>query len=537
MAHCAFVTLGCKVNQYDTQALREALARLGWHEVSPNAEADAYIVNTCCVTRGSHAKGLQAIRRIARAHPNAAIVVTGCSAETEADALRQLPGVRLVLPNASKPALPELLTNALRADGGSPSLSSVTQHASRVPDLWPPISRFAGHTRAFVKIEDGCDDFCSYCIVPHVRGRVRNRPPDEVAAEVARLVANGYLEVVLTGIHLGAYGLDSQSSSPLVPPANPPSSQGGGGGMVEPPTCSDPLPALSPNNSPRFSFDAATSVPLAEPHEGPQAGRRPRAGDDARIVGSCLAGRGVGTGSEAVEDDGRGRGREAGCGLVALVERLVATPGLRRLRLSSLELREVSDELIALAASSPIICPHFHIPLQSGDDAVLHAMNRRYTAAEFLRRLDAIRARIEEPAITTDIIVGFPGETDEQFRRTLDVARQAAFSRIHVFPYSDRPGTPAARMPGKLPWPVIKARREEMKALAADLMAAYHRRFVGSIVEPLVESRRDPRTGLLCGYTERYVRVLLDGPDAFRGAIVPVRAVAAAPGGLRAERP
>ncbi|MBM4036624.1 MAG: radical SAM protein [Planctomycetes bacterium] len=236
-----------------------------------------------------------------------------------------------------------------------------------------------------------------------------------------------------------------------------------------------------------------------------------------------------------VEDEDEGRGRGEGCGLVPLVERLLATPGLRRLRLSSLEVREVSDELVRLAAASPALCPHFHIPLQSGDDGVLHAMNRRYTAADFLRRLDLIRSLIAEPAITTDILVGFPGETDEAFRRTLDVARRAGFSRIHVFPYSERPGTAAAAMPGKLPWPTIKARRDAARALASELMAAYHRRFVGRSVQPLVESQRDPRTGLLCGYTERYVRTLFDGPDQLRGTIVPVRVTAVIPGGLRGQ--
>jgi len=432
MLRCAFVTFGCKVNQHDTQAAREALAAAGFEIVPHPAEpADVYVVNTCCVTAESHRKGLQAIRRIARRHPRARIVVTGCSVEAEpdAEALRRLPGVACVLGNDAKPRLPEIV-GALTRHAPPP-----THQASRATNQWPGISRFAGHTRAFVKVEDGCDDFCSYCIVPYVRGRVRSRPPDQVAAEAARLAANGYLEIVLTGIHLGAYGADTGGRWALVP----------------------------------------------------------------------------------------------------LVERLLATPGLRRLRLSSLELREVSDELVALAAGSPVLCPHFHIPLQSGDDEVLRAMNRRYTAADFLRRLDAIRASIAEPAITTDVIVGFPGETAEQFRRTVGVVRRAAFSRIHVFPYSDRPGTAAAGMAGKLPRATIKARRDEMKAVAAELMAAFHRRFVGRVVEPLVESRRDRRTGLLAGYTERYVRTLFPGPDECQGTIVGVRATAADAGGLRAR--
>lgn len=434
MLRCSFITFGCKVNQYDSQAMRETLARHGYAEVPPAAEADLYVVNTCCVTAESHRKGLQAIRRLARAHPAARILVTGCSAETDGEALRALPGVAGVLGNEAKPDLAEAVAALLEPQPDAPP-ALATPRASGVSRPWPAIGSFAGHTRAFVKVEDGCNDFCSYCIVPRVRGRVRSRPPDEVAAEVARLVANGYPEIVLTGIHLGAYGLETGGVWSLLP----------------------------------------------------------------------------------------------------LLERLLATPGLARLRLSSLELREVSDELIALAAAAPALCPHFHIPLQSGDDRVLRAMNRRYTAADFLRRLDALRARIPDPAITTDVIVGFPGETDEQFRRTLAVCRRAAFSRMHIFPYSDRPGTAAATLAGKTPPPVLKARRNEMKALAADLMAAYHRRFVGHTVAPLVETERDPRTALLVGYTERYVRTLFPGPDSLRGAITPVRCTAATSTGLRGE--
>lgn len=431
MARCAFLTFGCKTNQYDTQAVRDALAKLGWEEACPSEGAELYIVNTCCVTQESHGKGLQAIRRIAREHPGARIVVTGCSAEVDAATLRQLPGVVCVVGNEGKARLAELVA-------GSFSSAASCRAEPRAWDdagCWPGISRFAGHTRAFVKIEDGCNESCSYCIVPRVRGPVRSRPPEAVVEEVERLVGNGYPEIVLTGIHLGAYGLDVGGSWALAP----------------------------------------------------------------------------------------------------LVERIAAIPGLRRLRLSSLELGEVSDDVVALVASCPILCPHFHIPLQSGDDDILRAMNRRYSAADFLRRLDVIRARIPEPAITTDIMVGFPGETDEQFRRTIAVARQAAFSRIHVFPYSDRPGTPAAAMRGKVPRPVVKARRQEMLAVASELMAAYHRRFIGRTVQPLVESQRDRRTGLLVGYTERYVRTLFPGPDALRSTIVPVRIASATPAGVRGE--
>jgi threonylcarbamoyladenosine tRNA methylthiotransferase MtaB len=346
--------------------------------------------------------------------------VTGCSAETHAEELRTIPGVRHVVDNAGKVDIPALIA------GVAPSAGTA----------WPSVSRFEGHSRAFVKVEDGCESFCSYCIVPRVRGPVRSRPPDEVVSEVERLVGNGYLEVVLTGIHLGHYGR---------------------------------------------------------------------------------------------ETEGR-------WGLVPLLERVLQVHGLRRLRLSSIELAEVTDDLVGVMADSDVLCQHLHIPLQSGDDDVLRAMNRRYTAAEFLARLDMVRDRLAEPAITTDVIVGFPGETPEQFRHTVDVSRRAGFSRMHVFPYSDRVGTPAARMAGKLPRDVIRARREELGEVARELALVYHGRFVGRTVEVLTESRRDRRTGLLCGYTERYVRAFFDGPDSLYGKLIRVIADGASERGLAAHR-
>ncbi len=444
MPTCAFITLGCKVNQYDTQAIREALANLGYEEVPDTAAADLYVVNTCCVTQESHRKSLQHVRRIARGHPKAMLIVTGCSAETDAEEIRAIPGVRAVVGNEGKPLLAEVVARAgaQNAEVGTRNAEQnkplpTPRSAFRLPrsSPWPSISRFAGHTRAFVKIEDGCDSGCSYCIVPRVRGRVRSRPPDEVAEEVRRLVDNGYAEVVLTGIHLGAYGRDADGT----------------------------------------------------------------------------------------------------CGLVPLLGRIEKTAGLVRLRLSSLELQEVSDGLVALVAGSAALCPHFHIPLQSGDDAVLRAMNRRYTAGEFLARLDSIRQRIPEPAITTDVIVGFPGETDEQFGHTVAVAQQAGFSRTHVFPYSDRKGTRASAMEGKLSPAAIDARRRAMLAVAGDLSCAYHQRFVGREVTVLVESQRDRRTGQLCGYSERYVRVFFDGSDDLRGRMAAVQVRQAMARGVSGE--
>lgn len=410
----ALATLGCKVNQYEGQALREKLLALGWREASFAERADLYVVNSCTVTRGADEKCRKMARRALRANPNARLLVTGCAATTDAERYRRIPGVSAVL---EKTRLPEI--ERWIESGERPPERDVF-------DL--EISRFAGHTRAFLKIEDGCDAGCAYCIVPRARGGVRSRPLEAVRAEARRLAQAGHIEIVLTGIHLGFYG----------------------------------------------------------------------------------------------------RGVE-GVDLVEAVRAVLETPGIERVRLSSLEGLELSDALIALAAADPRFCPHFHLPLQSGDDAVLAAMGRRYTAAEFLGLLERARARLDRPSFTTDVMIGFPGETERQFRNTLSVCREAGFSRTHLFPFSLRPGTRAAQMPDRVPMPVVHEREERLKALSDESALAYKRRFIGETVHPLVEHRRDRRTGLLAGWSARYIRVLFDGPDDLRGRIVPVRIDEATP--------
>lgn len=409
-------TFGCKVNQYDSQAIRERLRRLGMDEAPLESGPELVIVNTCTVTGRADEKCRKETRKAIRANPRAEVVVTGCGAATDAERYRGIEGVRHVLDKARMARIEELL------GGGS---------AREGDFLGMEISGFAGHTRAFLRIQEGCDAFCAYCIVPYARGRVRSRPLKAIRPEVERLVESGHKEVVLTGIHLGAYGRDLDGAS-----------------------------------------------------------------------------------------------------LLDAVEEALAVAGLHRLRLSSIEAMEVTPDLLRLMASEPRLCPHLHLPLQSGDDGVLKAMNRGYSSAEFLKVLDRAREAIDRPALTTDAMVGFPGETEAQFQATLDVCRLAGFSRMHVFRYSPRKGTPAAEMKpvdGK----AARERERRASALARELAAEYKRGFVGETVEPLVESRRDRETRLLTGLTERYASVLFEGPDRLMNEIVPVKAESARAEALR----
>jgi len=404
----AIATLGCKVNQYEGQAVRERVAALGWRPVPFTERADLYIVNTCTVTAAADRKCRKDVRRALRRNPRARVIVTGCAAVTSPDLFRNVPGVAAVLTRQQMANVEEFLKT-----GAPPAPANVFDMG---------ISRFSGHTRAFLRIQDGCDARCTYCIVPLARGPVHSRPLEDIRREAERLVAAGHIEIVLTGIHLGHYGRDMPGEF----------------------------------------------------------------------------------------------------GLLDAIREVLSVTGIQRLRLSSLEAGELANDILDIASSDPRLCPHFHLPLQSGDDAVLRAMSRPYSAADFLRILECARDRVDDPAITSDVMVGFPGETDAQFESTLRVCRQAGFSRTHIFPFSPRPGTRAASLPDQVPPAVVRERESALKHVADGSALAYKRRFEGRAVRPLVEHRRDPASGLLMGWTERYLRVLFDGPDRLMGQIVDV---------------
>lgn len=362
-------TLGCKVNQYESQYVREGLERLGFREAGDGEKPDLCVINTCTVTAESDLKSRKIIRSLARQHPNASIVVMGCYAARSPKELADLPGVAQVI--RDKADIPEWLRQLGLAD--------------------PPqgISSFGGRCRAFVKVQDGCRQGCSYCIIPLVRPVLRSRPSEEVLEEIKRLVSAGYREIVLTGVHLGQYGVD--------------------------------LPTPRPS-------------------------------------------------------------------LVQLIEKILELPGDFRVRLSSLEAVEVGPELIIAMAGRPErVCPHLHLPLQSGSDRILEQMGRPYRLADFLRRWDQIHAHLDNPALTTDLLVGFPGETEADFQVTRRAVEKMGFSKLHVFPFSPRPGTRAAQLPNRVPPSVVRRRCAELAELGVQLRRRYLESLLGRKAQVLLE--------------------------------------------------
>jgi len=428
MKTCAFITLGCKVNQYETQALREAIMSSGYEEASLSSPADLCVINTCTVTSTSDEKSRQQIKKVVRNNPDATVIVTGCYAESDAETIKNIDGVGYVFEKGRESTLIDFVKDGFLSDNNSVPVSSSirephTKKLRRNESAFNlKVSKFDGHTRAFLKIEDGCDIFCSYCIIPYVRGKVISKKIDDILFEAEQLISNGYKEIVLTGIHLGAYGKET-------------------GYQVN---------------------------------------------------------------------------------IIDVLKKLQTMPGLERIRLSSIEVNEITDSLIDLIANSEKVCPHFHLPLQSGDDYILKRMNRRYNTAQYLNTLEKIREKLELPSISTDVIIGFPGEEREHFENTLRFCKQAGFSRTHIFPYSPRENTPAAEMPDRCKPSEIKARKKELESLTAETSLRYKKSFIGRNISILAERTRDKKTGKLCGCSDRYIKVLFDGTDDLMNEIVDV---------------
>jgi threonylcarbamoyladenosine tRNA methylthiotransferase MtaB len=428
MKTCTFITLGCKVNQYETQALREAIMSSGYEEASMSTPADLCVINTCTVTSTSDEKSRQQIRKVVRNNPDATVIVTGCYAESDAETIKKIEGVGYVFEKGRESMLIDFVKNGFAINNNSVPVSSSirephTKKLRRNESAFNlKVSKFDGHTRAFLKIEDGCDIFCSYCIIPYVRGKVISKKIDDILFEAEQLISNGYKEIVLTGIHLGAYG------------------------------------------------------------------------------------------------------KEAGyqVNIIDVLEKLQTLPGLERIRLSSIEVNEITDSLIDIIADSDKVCPHFHLPLQSGDNYILKRMNRKYNATQYLNILEKIKERLDLPSISTDVMVGFPGEEREHFENTLRLCEKAGFSRTHIFPYSPREDTPAAKMPDHCNSSEIKARKKELESLTAETSLRYKKSFIGRNISILVEGTRDKKTGKLCGYSDRYIKVLFDGTDDLMNEIVDI---------------
>jgi threonylcarbamoyladenosine tRNA methylthiotransferase MtaB len=408
---CRLVTLGCKVNQYETQHVKEALEQSGYREAAEGEPAGLCVVNTCTVTHEADAKGRQLIRRLYQENPGADIVVMGCFATRDPDAVARLPGVVRVIADKTR------LAEELRPFG--------------VEQMPRGISRFDGHQRAFVKVQDGCLLNCSYCVIPRVRPTLSSRPPEELEEEVTRLVASGRKEVVLTGIHLGHYGID-------------------------------------------FS---------------------------------------------------RGMPKSAWCRLWHLVERLDKLPGKFRIRLSSLEAAEVRDPLVEVLARSRRVAPHLHLCLQSGSDRILKRMKRRYSAAGFLERCRRLREVLDQPAFSTDVLIGFPGERDEDFEETCSVLRDGGFSKVHVFSFSSRRSTAAAEFGDAVPPEVVASRRERLRELERELSGTYYRSLLNRRLDVLVEGTDPHRPKYVRGTSCRFAPVVFPAvAESLIGQCVPVRA-------------
>ncbi|HYV35046.1 MAG TPA: tRNA (N(6)-L-threonylcarbamoyladenosine(37)-C(2))-methylthiotransferase MtaB [Gemmataceae bacterium] len=419
---CRLATLGCKVNQYETQYVKETLEINGYREAADSEPADLCVVNTCTVTMEGDAKSRQLIRRLHQTNPAAAIVVMGCYATRDPDAVAKIPGVTQVITDKQR------LAQELKPFG-----------VERLPR---GIRRFDGHQRAFVKVQDGCILNCTYCIIPTVRPGLRSRPAEEIVEEVTNLVAAGRQEIVLTGIHLGHYGID-----------------------------------LS-----------------------------------------------------------KGQAKSNWCRLWNLVEQLDCLDGDFRIRLSSLEAAEARDDLVSTLARSRRVVPHLHLCLQSGSDRILERMRRRYRRAGFVERCRRIRQALDLPALTTDVIVGFPGETDADFEATCDVVREAGFNKVHVFSWSPRRGTPAAEFADRVAPDVIARRREHLQALAAEMAAAYHRQLLGRQLDVLVEGADVRRPGNVVGTSCRYAMVSFPAhAQALLGRRAPVRIIESSRDGLIGE--
>jgi threonylcarbamoyladenosine tRNA methylthiotransferase MtaB len=397
------------LNQYDTESLRTLLEKVGsWRTVPFREDADVYVVNTCSVTSRADATARKAIRRIHAEHPQAAIVVTGCYAQRAPTEIAELPGVNLILGAADRGDVAEHL-NTLE-DGETRMAVSPISAATKFLDV--PITEMMEHSRAFVKIQEGCNESCTFCIVPQTRGRSRSRSVSSVVAQVEQLVAAGYYEIVLTGVHAGEYGLDR-------PPGE--------------------------------------------------------------------------------------------AQLVPLMRRLLEISGLQRLRLSSIEPSTISAEIIELVATERRVARHFHIPFQSGSNEVLARMQRRYRVEDFMALVSRIEASIPECGIGTDVICGFPGESDEQFAETFDCLTQLPVTYLHPFTYSVRPGSTAESFGDSVNGDIKKRRVRALKKLSADKNAAFRERHVGREMEVLLETSRRNGSNQVSGWTDNYLRVEL-GP-------------------------
>lgn len=442
MKNVALHNLGCKVNSYELDVVQQMLQENGYNIVSFDEKADIYIVNTCTVTNMADRKSRQMLHRAKTLNPDSVVIAIGCYVQTGKEDVVLDESIDLAIGNNRKKDIVGIIESYLKEKGllQAPQKVDKTLNNTTIIDVnntyeyeEMTLKKTAEHTRAYIKIQDGCNQFCTYCIIPFARGRVRSRRWEDICGEIEGLVAAGYKEIVLTGIHISSYGIDFEE-------------------------------------------------------EAWQAGES----------------------KEALKAEGR-HDYSGNSKLIDLIERIHGIPGLERIRIGSLEPRIVTKEFAQRLATLPRICPHFHLSLQSGCDATLKRMNRHYSAAEYRESVENLREAFERPAITTDVIVGFPQETEEEFAETKTFLEQICFFEMHIFKYSKRKGTIAAGMPGQVPDPVKTARSNELLILEKEQSKEFRGYYLGKEVAVLFEESKLIQGKMYqLGHTVDYVKVALE---------------------------
>ena len=416
MRRAAFYTLGCKVNQYETEAMIESFENAGYETVDYSEYADIYIINTCTVTNMGDRKSRQIIRRALDLNPDAFVAVVGCYSQIAPKEVLEIPGVNLVIGTNERRRIVELIEYTMEK-GEKLNLVNDIMEVREFEEM--SISNYKSRTRAFLKIQEGCDQYCTYCIIPYARGHIRSRKPDSIIAEVKELAGSGFREVVLTGIHVASYGKDLGDTS-----------------------------------------------------------------------------------------------------LIEIIEKVHNVDGIERIRMSSVDPNVMTDEFIERLRNLPKICRHFHLSLQSGCDETIKRMNRKYTAEEYKGVVGKLREVFPDVAITTDLIVGFPGETDEEFQKTVDFVEEISFSAMHVFKYSSREGTPASKYKNQVRPQPKDARSKLISSIAIKNEEKFKKSFIGRSMKVLYEHSIDDKHSLFEGLTDNYIRVVSESQEDIKGKII-----------------
>ena len=412
----AFITLGCKVNLYDTEAMAELFTEKGYEVVDFEEYADVYLINTCTVTNLGDKKSRQMIRRAKRINPNSVVVATGCYAQVASEEVAKIEGINIVIGTKNRSEIVETVENYVAENGVVNNVSDIMGEKEFEP---LQISRLTNRTRAYIKIQEGCNRYCTYCIIPYARGPIRSRKPEEVIEEVKKLAENGFKEVVLTGIHVASYGLD------------------------------------------------LGNITLAD-----------------------------------------------------IIEKVHSVNGIERIRFSSMEPLAIDDDFVARMAKLPKVCDHYHLSLQSGCNRTLKRMNRKYNAEQYAEACERWRNSFPNVAITTDIIVGFPDETEEDFKESLAFAEKMKLDKIHTFPYSPKKGTPAAKMKNQISGDVKSQRSKEMIALSDKMNIDFLNNNIGKTVPVIFE---DMENGFWQGHTTNYIKVLVKSDENLNNKIVDIK--------------